>query len=166
MLLQWFPKLLYLYLKNGTDQSTIGRDCSYPEMYYLGIESCGMSNTLLVNLFSNKFENLIELEIWVGCEERGNVSDISQFSNLLNKSFAPKLKVLRIRNTEKINDLLPGIVSSPLFADLAEIDFSFGVVDNNSFQYLTNIIESENIKVLLIYDHYIEESNINLLKDV
>lgn len=90
LLLQWFPKLLYLYLKNGTDQSTIGRDCSYPEMFYLGIESCGMSNTLLVNLFSNKFENLIELEIWVGCEERGNVSDISQFSNLLNKSFATR----------------------------------------------------------------------------
>lgn len=70
----------------------------YPNLLYLGIESCGICKELLNGILGCKYENLIELELWLGCIERGYDIELSDLNNLFkeNQTYFPELKYISI----------------------------------------------------------------------
>lgn len=133
-ILEWFPKLKYAYFKNGEAQSEMEPNHEYPNLLYFGIESCGICKELLNGVLGCKFPNLIELELWIGCEDRGNDSSVDDFDNLFECICCPKLKILRLRNSDLIIErILPKLLESKLMRQLKVLDFSFGIVIDSVF---------------------------------
>lgn len=100
----------------------------YPNLLYFGIESCGICSDLLNGILGCKYPNLIELELWIGCEERGNNTNSNHFKNLFDCISCPNLKILKLRNMENIETILPNLMESKLIKQLNVVDFSFGIV--------------------------------------
>lgn len=161
-LLAAFPGLQLLRARGGS-----GLALSQPrheQLRALALETGGMDVEVLRSVCTSNFPNLEYLELWLGTDEYGGNTSVSDLQPILSGRLFPKLRYLGLRNCQYADDLAGVVVNSPLLQRIETLDLSLGVLTDEGAQALLKLPPSPTLKKLNLHYNYISAELIRKLK--
>ncbi len=160
-LLGSFPNLEELHVRGcGESFSKV----KHEKLKVLVIQTAGLDKDTFEGVVSSDFPELEVLELWLGCEERDADVTVDDLRKLFNNNPFPKLKVLRLMNSELVNEIAKEVAIAPILDQLEELSLAFGVLQDHGAKFL---LESERVKKLRKLDlnhHYMSEEMMSKLE--
>jgi hypothetical protein len=128
----------------------------------LRIESGGLHREALSDLNRLDLPTLEYLELWLGSNEYGGNSSISDLMPIISEDQFPKLKYLGFKNCEYTDDIAFELSRSPIVEQLLELDLSMGSLSDEGFLVLLNSpmineLDKLNISQNFISNEFIAE---------
>lgn len=159
-----FEDLEKLFIK-GTDGLTLG-DVKHNNLTVLTIKSAGLSSNVFKEISNAELPSLEDLEVYIGCEEYGynlTLEELSTFINSLTRF--EKLENLCIGNAETPTDVIKLIINSPILKQLKTLNFSKGILYDDSAQMILDNIEKFNhLNMILLTQNYFSKEMLEKLK--
>ncbi|QEL17964.1 STM4015 family protein [Limnoglobus roseus] len=155
-LLPAFPKLEQFRIR-GTTGLTFGK-LSHPNLRWLAIESGGLSEDVLGEVWTADLPRLEHLELWLGDDGYGGIDTVDPLAPLLSGKLFPKVKQLGLRNSCIANAVAQAIVASPLLARLEVLDLSLGNVDDVGAEALLASPGVAKLRHLDLHHNYISDA--------
>lgn len=138
-----------------------GSNASFSAVEHNGLksiffESGGLPGGVLRSIAASTFENVDSLELWLGTEDYGATSTISDVNALLASDGLPDLKSLGLKNSDLSNDIAKAIVDAPMLAQLGELDLGMGTLTDEGAQaLLDNKDKLMHLKVIDLDDNFL-----------
>jgi hypothetical protein len=123
-LLPAFPQLEEFRIR-GASNLTFGK-LRHERLRSFAIESGGLPERLLAEVWAAELPNLEHLELWLGTENYGGIATPAPLAPLLSGALFPRLKSLGLRNCDIANEVAQAIAGSPLLERLEVLDLSLG----------------------------------------
>jgi len=130
---------------------------SMPKLENFTIECSGMKKKNLEQLFEADMPNLTHLELWVGTDDYGGETGVSDWSPLLSGKLFPKLKYLGLRNCSYADDLAKVIASAPILERLETLDMSLGTMTDEGASALYQSSRVRALKHLDLHHHFMSD---------
>lgn len=146
-----FPKLTYFTARGGNGLQ-LGK-INHPKLTYLAVETGGMPAPLAREAL-NANAPLEHFELWLGSDEYGDTTSVSDFTDLIQGKLFPNLKVLALRNCEYTDDLVEALATSPILGRVEKLDLSLGTLTDRGARALIAGGQLSNID-LDISHHYV-----------
>jgi hypothetical protein len=163
-LLPAFPKLEEFRIRGATNltfgQIEHGKLCSF------AIESGGLPEPLLRELWGAKLPKLERLELWLGTPSYGGIADPAPLGPLLAGNLFKKLKYLGLRNCEIADAVTQAVAQSPLLGRLEELDLSLGNLGEVGAEALLTSQAVRKLKKLDLHHHYVSPAFVRHLGEL
>lgn len=154
-LLPAFPKLEEFRIRGASDL-TFGR-LRHPNLRSLAIESGGLPEPLLDEVWAAKLPRLEHLELWLGTDSYGGIEGPAPLRKLLNGKRFPGLRYLGLRNCEIADAVAAAVARSPLLGRLQVLDLSLGNIGDAGAKALIDAPATRTLEKLDLHHHYISD---------
>jgi len=129
-----YPKLEE-FGSRGSNSLKLG-PVNHPILRKIAIETGGMPSALLQEALDMKTPALEHFEVWLGSNDYGNTTQVSQFSDLLAGKLFPNLRVMALRNCDYADDLAEAVATAPILGQLDVLDLSKGTLTDRGAKAL------------------------------
>ncbi len=153
-LLSAFPKLQHLAIR-GANGLSLG-SCNHAQLKTLVIQSGGLANRVVQEIFQGKLPALEHLELWLGSDWYGADVTLTDLERLLNGELFPQLKVLALRDCSFADDLAIALSQSTIIKRLEVLDLSLGNLGDEGAKALLACSAIKQLKLLDLHYHYID----------
>ncbi len=130
---------------------------SMPKLESFTIECSGMNKKDVQQLLKAHMPNLTHLELWVGTDDYGGETEVSDWEPLLNGNLFPKLKYLGLRNCSFATELAQAVANSPIVARLETLDMSMGTMTDKGGAALYTSESVRKLKHLDLHHHFMSD---------
>jgi hypothetical protein len=161
-LLAAFPKLEGFRVR-GAANLTFGK-LRHQKLRSFAIESGGLPERLLRELWAGELPNLEHLELWLGSPGYGGIADPGPLQPLLEGKRFRKLKYLGLRDSEIADAVARVVVESPLLKRLEVLDLSLGNLADPGAEALLGSPVVRQFKKLDLHHNYMTEPFVEELK--
>lgn len=161
-LLAAFPKLELLRIR-GSNHLAFSKP-AHANLRALGIETGGLPREVVSQLSKAKFPNLEYLELWLGTEQYGGTTRVTDLQPILKNTVFPKLKYLGLRNSEIVDEIAGVIISSPIIEQIEVLDLSLGTLTDEGAKALMKLPKTGSLKRLDLHRHFLSNAMIKQLK--
>ena len=152
-LLPAFPKLEEFRIR-GAATLSFGK-LKHSKLQSLAVESGGLPQGLLQEIWEAGLPKLEHLELWLGTGEYGGITDPAPLEPLLTGKLFKKLKYLGLRNCEIADAVAKAVAESPLLGRLEVLDLSLGNIGEAGAEALLVSPAVRKLKKLDLHHHYI-----------
>ncbi|KAF3884886.1 MULTISPECIES: hypothetical protein [Nostocales] len=129
------------------------------------VESGGLRHEVVSQICNLELPALEYLELWLGRDDYGGSSSISDLMPILSGVF-PKLKYLGLRNSEYSDDIAFAIVNSPIIKHLIELDLSMGNLGDEGAEALLNCPAVNQLDTLNVSNNCLTRAMLSRLQDL
>ena len=156
-----FPRLREYGVRGG--QMQLGK-LAHTQLERLTLESGGLNHEALRSVMEAELPRLRELELWLGDVGYGAEASVADLQPLLAGRFAG-LEVLRLRNTELSDALVPALAASELLPRLRVLDLSMGTLHGPGVaQLLEHAARFRHLERLDLSDNFLLEAEASALQ--
>ena len=103
---------------------------SAPALRRLTIRTTGLQAEVVHAIANAQWPALVELELWLGYVDYGEGIDHETLEPILRAERMPKLKVLKIKNAELVDELVDALGRSSVLKQLEVVDLSMGTMSD------------------------------------
>ncbi|KPL91082.1 hypothetical protein SE18_04200 [Herpetosiphon geysericola] len=153
-LLSAFPNLQHFAIR-GANGLSLG-SCQHAQLKTLVIQSGGLANRVVQEIFHGKLPALEHLELWLGSEWYGGDVTLTDLEPLLNDELFPQLKVLALRDCSFADDLAIALSQAPIINRLEVLDLSLGNLGDEGAKALLACPAIKQLKLLDLHYHFID----------
>jgi hypothetical protein len=161
-ILQAFPNLEHLQLRGG-DGLTFS-DLQHDKLTTLIIETGGMSPEVVQQVNAARLPNLQKLELWLGSDNYGFNSKVTDFAPILSGTLFPKLTHLGLMDSEIQDDLAVAVAQAPVLKQLKVLDLSKGILTDTGAAALLASEGIRKLEHLNLRHHYMTAGMMEQLK--
>jgi hypothetical protein len=154
--LRAYPALEYFRVRGGNELS-LGKSLQHTGLRHLIIETGGLPPSVITELASATLPNLEHLELWLGSEDYGFGSEVSDFDFVFQGSNFPKLRYLGLRDSVIADDLAKALSTAPIVNQLDVLDLSMGTLGDDGANALLQSSTIGKLKLLDLHYHFISE---------
>jgi hypothetical protein len=155
-LLPAFPGLEVFRLR-GTTSLTFGA-IRHPNLKSFTLESGGLAEAVLNEVWAADLPQLEHLELWLGESEYGGIDAPLALDPLLSGGLFPRLRHLGLRNSAVADDVAKAVAASPLLARLDVLDLSLGNLGDEGAKALLASPGVKALKKLDLHHHFMSEA--------
>jgi hypothetical protein len=155
-MLRSFPGLREVVCRGGNDLRL--SELRLPSLVSLTIQTGGMPRALFQDVLAAQVPALERLELWLGSDGYGREVGPVELAPLLSGKLFPRLSHLGICDAENIDDLTPGIATSPLLARLHSLDLSMGTLSDAGAAPLLAAAGIRRLQQLNLRHHYLSDA--------
>ena len=160
-LLPAFPQLEEFRIRgtNGYPETlrlSFGR-LAHPSLKTFAIESGGLPETLLAEVWAADLPKLEFLELWLGSPNYGGIDDMAPLEPLLADRIFPHLKHLGLCNSEVADELARVVAAAPILSRLEELDLSLGNMSDDGARALLASPAIRTLSLLNLSHHFISK---------
>ena len=163
-LLAAFPKLELFRVRGATGLAFL--KAAHPTLRALAVESGGLAQEVVQQICQADFPNLEYLELWLGTENYGSTTQVSDLTPIMKGSAFPKLKYLGLRNSEIADDIAGVIINSPIARQLETLDLSLGTLSDEGAKALMKLTGDGRLKRLDLHRNFLGAAMIKQLKSL
>lgn len=147
------PALRHVWIRtNGPD--LLLTNVRHPGLRHLTIQTGGMMQTVIDDLFSADLPQLRELVLWLGVDEYGNNIDLPTLPAMLARF--PNLVHLGLQDAENQDDVVEAILPV-LPSGLRSLDLSMGTLSDRGARALLACDAVRRLQHLNLRHHYIRD---------
>lgn len=161
-LLHAFDRLETFRVRGGNGLAFPGLD--HPTLRRLAIESGGLPASTISEIEQAKLPALEYLELWLGIEAYGGITDVGDLQPLLTGSLFPHLAYLGLRNFELADDLAAVVAASPVVERIEVLDLSRGTLSDPGARALLDLPTDGALRCLDLHHHYVSDAMANKLR--
>jgi hypothetical protein len=154
-LLPAFPRLEEFRIR-GTTSLSFGA-IRHPNIRSFAIESGGLHEGLLQEVWAAELPRLERLELWLGDEYYGGINTIEPLAPLLSGKLFPNLKSLGLCNSRIQDEVAKVVAASPILDRLEELDLSLGNLKDEGAKALIASSAVKKLKRLNLQHHFISD---------
>jgi len=136
----------------------------HPRLKTLIIESGGLPAEVVRQLAAGHYPHLEHLELWLGRREYGATVSAFDLEPLLSKTRLPSLRYLGLRNSDTADEVAAAALESEVAANLACLDFSLGVVNDQVGQALLAFPVARTIQTVDLSHHFLSAQMVDQLR--
>ncbi|MBN1801650.1 MAG: STM4015 family protein [Candidatus Lokiarchaeota archaeon] len=151
-ILKAYPNLEYFAIRGSNELSLEGM--ASDSLKSLILQSGGLDRDIVQEVLNGNLPNLEHLELWLGSQYYGEITNVGDFKDLIAGHLFPKLKYLGLRNSEITDDLARELANSPILERLEILDLSYGTLGDKGAEALLNSPLIKNLKELDLHWHY------------
>ncbi|WP_110513604.1 STM4015 family protein [Herpetosiphon llansteffanensis] len=153
-LLSAFPNLQHFAIR-GANGLSLG-SCQHAQLKTLVIQSGGLPNRVVQEIFQGKLPALEHLELWLGSDWYGGDVTLTNLEPLLSGELFPQLKVLALRDCSFADDLAIALSQSPIINRIEILDLSLGNLGDEGAKALLACPAIKQLKLLDLHYHFID----------
>ncbi|WP_428240941.1 STM4015 family protein [Gynuella sp.] len=157
------PNLKHLQIRGAAP--TLG-DIRSDVLTTLILESGGLAKATLASVLDAKIPMLQHLELWLGDENYGWDSNVTDLQPILMKGRFPKLQYLGLRDSDDGDALAKMLAESEQTASLQTLDLSLGTVGDEGAKALLSSPYIQSMQKLDLHFHYISADTCNQLSQL
>ncbi|MCI0457351.1 MAG: STM4015 family protein [Gemmataceae bacterium] len=157
-----FPKLEEFRVR-GAAALTFGK-LKHNNLRVFAIESGGLPEAVLQEVWEAKLPKLEHLELWLGSPSYGGISSPEPLEPLLEGKLFRKLKYLGLRNSEIANSVAEAVAGADLLERLEVLDLSLGNMTEAGAEPLLESLLVRKLKKLDLHHHFISPAFVRELK--
>ena len=161
-LLPAFPKLEEFRIR-GASSLSFGK-IKHANLKSFAIESGGLPEPLLNEVWDANLPKLDHLELWLGTDGYGGISTATPLKKLLSGKRFPKLKYLGLRNSAIADAVAAAVAKSPILKRLHTLDLSLGNIGDDGAKALAAAPDIKKLKLLDLHHHFISDEVLQELK--
>jgi len=159
------PLLEALHARGGEGSMTFSK-ASHSNLKELVLQPGGFDKEMFKNVITSDFPELEVLELWLGSEERGADVTADDIRDLLEGNPFPKLKVLRLMNSEITTNIAKDIANAPILDQIEELDLSMGTLKDDGGLALLASDKIKSLKSLNLCHHYMTTDIMNQFNEL
>jgi hypothetical protein len=164
-ILKAYPTLEYFRVRGGNSLS-LGKPLQHSNLKYLIIESGGLPPNVIAEVNNSNLPNLEYLELWLGSNNYGFESSVSDFAPILAGTNFPRLRYLGLRDSEITDELAVALDNAPVLQKLEMLDLSMGTLSDVGAKALLKNSALKRLKMLDLHHHYISDEVSKQLKQL
>lgn len=162
-LLAAYPRLETFRVR-GTNGLSFGSHLAHPALKTLIIESGGLPADLLTVFESAHLPELEHLELWLGSQYYGGISEAGPLTRLLHTERFPKLKYLGLRNSRIADQVAEAAAQAPILAQIHTLDLSLGTLGDEGGAALADSPRVSYLMKLDVHRHYMSDAMVARLQ--
>lgn len=147
-----FPGLLEFRARGGNDLQ-LGK-IIHDNLQTLIIETGGMNKSIVQEVMEAQAP-LHHLELWLGEENYGDTTSLSDFDTLLGGTLFPELTSLNLNNSTYQDDLTTAVAQSAVVERLEKLGLSMGALTDKGGQALLDSDKLSHLSLLDLTFHYL-----------
>jgi hypothetical protein len=157
-----FPKLETLHIRG--DGTHVMAGLSLEHLTSLTLETGGLNSGTVEGLFGANLPQLHHLELWLGDDSYGGLTDLEELAPLLQGKVFPTVVSLGLRNSCVADEVAIAISTAPILQRLQHLDLSLGTIGNEGFSALATMNDAPNLVSLDVSHHYADTQHIEELQ--
>ncbi len=150
-----YPNLHHLTVRGGLGLRLPG--LSLPRLRLLVIESGGLSAELVRDVMAASLPALEHLELYLGTDEYGGTSSVTDLAPLLSGGLFPALRSLGLKDCDYQDDVARAVASCPLLDRLEVLDLSLGTLSDVGGEALATSPGVRRLRRLDLHHHWLSE---------
>jgi hypothetical protein len=154
-LLTAYPNLQEFRVR-GVQELTFGR-LRHPNSRMLAIESGGLPEEVLQEVWAAELPKLEYLELWLGTVHYGGIDTIAPLEPLLSGRLFPRLQYLGLRDSDIADQVAQAAANSSLLERIRILDLSLGNLSDEGATALIDSPAVRRLQKLDIHHHYVSE---------
>lgn len=162
-LLTAFPALERLWIRGA--QNLAFTPLRHEGLRELVIQSGGLPNAVVQQIFASDLPHLEHLELWLGVDNYGGDVTVDDLAPLLSGRLFPSLTYLGLCNSEIVEPIATAVAAAPVVARLTALDLSYGVFGDAGAETLLAGQPLTHLKELHITHHFMSEEMAQRLVD-
>ena len=151
-LLEAFPNMEWLGVR-GSDGLTLGVP-RHEKLKGLVVETGGLPRAIVQAIGQAQLPNLEHLELWLGDENYGADTQISDIKPLLTGDLFPKLRYFGLRNSEMVDAIAQALQGAPILDKIRVLDLSLGILSDAGAQALLDNPHVKKLEKLDVHHHF------------
>jgi len=156
-----YPDLEHFQVRGGNDLS-FGK-IEHANLKTLIVETGGLPPNVVAEVSNAHLPNLQRLDLWLGSDNYGFNSTISDFASIISGRPFPNLVHLGLMNSEIQNDVAIAIAQSSVLNQLEVLDMSMGNMDDKGGEAVLNSEGMKNLKSINLRHHYLSDAMMSKL---
>ena len=160
-LVKALPQLEEFRVRGGEGLSFAGLES--PALKSLGVETGGLSKTVVAQILAADLPSLEHLELWFGDDNYGGDTSVEDLKVLLSGSLFPKLTSLGLCNADFTDDIAKAVVESPLLERISTLDLSRGTLTDEGADALLGCDAIKKLKHLNVRHHFVSNEKMAAL---
>ncbi|WP_438319594.1 STM4015 family protein (plasmid) [Streptomyces sp. HUAS TT3] len=154
-LLDAFPALEEFGVRGGT--SLVVPPFTHRRLRSLTVETGGLPARVVRNIAASDLPSLEHLDLWLGTDEYGGDSQLSDVAPIIDGDRLPSLRHLALRNSEYQDEIATAMASAPVVARLETLDLSMGVLTDEGGAALLGGQPLSHLKKLDLHHNYLSD---------
>lgn len=161
-LLAVFPKLELFRVRGATGLAFT--QAGHPALRALAVESGGLDREVVQQVCRADFPCLEYLELWLGTDQYGGTTQVSDLTPLFDGTAFPRLKYLGLRNSEIADDIAGVIAQAPVASQLETLDLSLGTLSDEGARALLKLPRDARLQRLDVHHNFLGAAIVKQLK--
>jgi hypothetical protein len=162
-----FPHLEILQLRGGSS-TTINEPVPFatpalPHLRSLTVESGGLQQSYLEPLLAIDAPALTDLEIWLGVDNYGAITDLEPLTDLLAGTLFPAMTRLGLRNSELADRIAAALAQAPVLQRITVLDLSNGTLTDTGADALA-AADLGAVRTLILDHHFVSDEALTRLR--
>jgi hypothetical protein len=157
-----FPKLEYFAVR-GTNDLSFGR-LEHANLKHLSVQSGGLDVSVVHDIFASDFPALEHLDLYLGTDNYGANTQITDLAPLLRGELFPKLSYLGLRDSDLTDAIAGALANAPILTRIKELDLSLGTLTDEGVRALMTSPHLEKLEKLDIHHHFLTPEVLTELK--
>ncbi|MFE5614037.1 STM4015 family protein [Streptomyces sp. NPDC056470] len=154
-LLAAYPRLREFGVRGGTE--LVFPTVRHASLTTLVVESGGLGAEVVRGIAGSDLPALEKLELWLGTDEYGGDSSVSDLEPLLAGTGFPALRRLGLRNSVIQDEIAAAVAGAPVVARLDSLDLSMGTLTDEGAEALLVGQPLTHLTHLDLSHHYLSE---------
>ncbi|MEU6722019.1 STM4015 family protein [Nonomuraea sp. NPDC046802] len=155
-LLKTFPKLERLDVRGGEGLAL--QPVRHESLRTLRIETGGLDGAVTRAVTASHLPALEHLELWIGIEDYGRTTTISDLDPILRGDRLPALRHLGLQDSEIQDDIAAAVATAPVVARLESLALSMGVLTDTGAEALLTGQPLTHLRRLDLHHHYLSDA--------
>jgi uncharacterized protein (TIGR02996 family) len=161
-LLTAFGKLEHFRTRGGIDLAL--QQFRHEHLKSLAFEASNLPREVVRVLGTCDLPALEHLELWLGTEEYGADTEVSDLEGIFQARRLPSLRYLGLRNSEIADDIAAALAGAPVLQRLRVLDLSLGTLSDAGAAALLAIPAIGRLEKLDIHHHYVSQEMLERLR--
>ncbi|TCN50409.1 hypothetical protein EV641_11261 [Rhodococcus sp. SMB37] len=162
-----FPRLETLQLRGGSS-TTINEPVPFtapalPLLRSLTVESGGLQQTYLEALLAIDAPELTDLELWLGVDNYGAITDLEPLADLLAGNRFPAMTHLGLRNSDLADRIAAALAQAPVLQRITTLDLSNGTLTDTGADALA-AAGLGAVRTLILDHHFVSDETLTRLR--
>ncbi|MFJ5548154.1 STM4015 family protein [Streptomyces sp. NPDC093225] len=163
-LLENFPELEEFGVRGGSELAV--PPFTHRRLRSLTVETGGLPARVVRNIAASDLPALTHLDLWLGTDEYGGDSTLTDVEPIMAGDRLPVLRHLALRNSEYQDEIATAMASAPVVARLETLDLSMGVLTDQGAAALLGGQPLTHLKKLDLHHNYLSDPMKQRFKDV
>jgi hypothetical protein len=161
-ILQAYPNLEVLKIR-GAKSGNLFSPTHHDKLKALIIETGGLAQDILLQIYSLQLPALEHLELWLGSHDYGCNCSVEDLIPILYGNLFPNLVYLGLRNNEFSNEIVNEIITAKILEKIKVLDLSLGTLTDEGAENLLDSPLINKLDILNVSDTYVTGDILYLL---